>query len=35
MVASGGFEANIPWLREYWGEAADNFIIRGTRHNQG
>ena len=35
VVASGGFEANIPWLREYWGEAADNFIIRGTRHNQG
>ena len=35
VVASGGFEANIPWLREYWGEAADNFSIRGTRHNQG
>ena len=35
VVASGGFEANIPWLKEYWGEAADNFIIRGTRHNQG
>ncbi|MGH7797573.1 MAG: FAD-dependent tricarballylate dehydrogenase TcuA [Candidatus Binatia bacterium] len=35
VVSAGGFEANIPWLREYWGEAADNFIIRGTRHNQG
>jgi len=35
VVASGGFEANIPWLREYWGDAADNFIIRGTKHNQG
>jgi tricarballylate dehydrogenase len=35
VVASGGFEANIPWLKEYWGEAADNFIIRGTPHNQG
>jgi tricarballylate dehydrogenase len=35
VVASGGFEANIPWLKEYWGEAADNFIIRGTKHNQG
>src|SRR4026207_806205 len=33
--ASGGFEANIPWLKEYWGEAADNFIIRGTPHNRG
>jgi tricarballylate dehydrogenase len=35
VVAAGGFEANIPWLKEYWGEAADNFIIRGTKHNQG
>ena len=35
VVASGGFEANIPWLKEYWGDAADNFIIRGTKYNQG
>jgi tricarballylate dehydrogenase len=35
VVASGGFEADIPWLKEYWGDAADNFIIRGTKHNQG
>jgi tricarballylate dehydrogenase len=35
VVASGGFEANIPWLKEYWGDAADNFIIRGTKNNQG
>ena len=35
VVASGGFEANIPWLREYWGDAADNFVIRGTPYNQG
>jgi tricarballylate dehydrogenase len=35
VVASGGFEANIPWLKEYWGDAADNFIIRGTPYNQG
>ncbi|OGQ84624.1 MAG: tricarballylate dehydrogenase [Deltaproteobacteria bacterium RIFCSPLOWO2_12_FULL_60_19] len=35
VIASGGFEANIPWLKEYWGAAADNFIVRGTRHNQG
>jgi len=35
VVASGGFEANIPWLKEYWGDAADNFIIRGTPHNRG
>lgn len=35
VVASGGFQANIPWLKEYWGEAADNFIIRGTPYNKG
>ncbi|MDZ4344545.1 MAG: FAD-dependent tricarballylate dehydrogenase TcuA [Candidatus Binatia bacterium] len=35
VVAAGGFEANIPWLKEYWGDAADNFIVRGTKHNQG
>jgi tricarballylate dehydrogenase len=35
VVASGGFEANISWLKEYWGEAAENFIIRGTKNNQG
>ena len=30
VVSSGGFQANIEWLSEYWGEAARNFIIRGT-----
>src|SRR5207248_3997286 len=35
VAASGGFEANIPWLKESWGEVADNFIIRGTPYNQG
>ncbi|MBI1994006.1 MAG: FAD-dependent oxidoreductase, partial [Deltaproteobacteria bacterium] len=28
VIAAGGFEANIPWLKEYWGEAAENFLIR-------
>ncbi len=35
VAASGGFEANIPWLKESWGEAAENFIVRGTPYNQG
>lgn len=35
IFASGGFEANIEWLRKYWGPAADNFIVRGTPYNQG
>src|SRR5436305_11721473 len=25
VAAAGGFEANIEWLKQYWGEAADNF----------
>src|ERR1700747_2418148 len=35
VAAAGGFEANIEWLREYWGEAADNFLIRGTPYHRG
>ena len=35
VVASGGYQANIPWLKEYWGPAADNFIIRGTPYDKG
>jgi tricarballylate dehydrogenase len=35
VAAAGGFESNIDWLKEYWGEAAGNFLIRGTANNQG
>ena len=35
VVASGGFEANLEWLRRYWGDAADNYLVRGTPHNDG
>src|SRR5260221_3492468 len=35
VAAAGGFEATIEWLKEYWGEAADNFLIRGTPSNRG
>jgi tricarballylate dehydrogenase len=35
VAASGGFEANIAWLRRYWGDAADNYLIRGPRDNDG
>jgi tricarballylate dehydrogenase len=35
VAASGGFESNIDWLRQYWGDAADNFLIRGTANNRG
>jgi tricarballylate dehydrogenase len=35
VAAAGGFEANIEWLKQYWGAAADNFLIRGTPFNRG
>jgi len=35
VAASGGFESNLAWLREAWGPAADNFIVRGTPYNSG
>jgi tricarballylate dehydrogenase len=40
-LACGGFESNREWLREAWGQnewgewTADNFLVRGTRYNQG
>jgi tricarballylate dehydrogenase len=35
VVAAGGFEANLEWLKEAWGPAAENFLVRGTPYNQG
>lgn len=41
VLAAGGFESNRDWLREAWGQnergewPADNFLIRGTRFNEG
>ena len=41
VMASGGFESNLSWMREAWGQnhlgewTAENFLIRGTRYNQG
>jgi tricarballylate dehydrogenase len=35
ICASGGFEANVDWLRQYWGDAALNYHIRGPRYNDG
>lgn len=35
VVAAGGFQANIEWLKQYWGAAADNFLIRGTPYAKG
>ncbi len=35
VASSGGFQGNLQWMREYWGEAVDNFVIRGTPYNRG
>lgn len=35
IAASAGFEGNIQWLSQYWGDAANNFHIRGSKHNDG
>ena len=35
VLTSGGFEANIDWLKRYWGDAADNYVVRGTPENDG
>jgi tricarballylate dehydrogenase len=41
VMACGGFESNLEWVREAWGQnergewPADNFLIRGTRFNNG
>ena len=35
VVSSGGFQANIEWLKQGWGPAAENFLIRGTPYATG
>ena len=35
VLASGGFESNLDWLKAIWGTAAENFIVRGTPYNTG
>jgi tricarballylate dehydrogenase len=41
VLGCGGFESNLEWQREAWGQnergewTAENFLIRGTRFNQG
>ena len=35
IASSGGFQANLEWMKEAWGEAAENFIVRGTPFAMG
>jgi len=35
ILTAGGFEADLDWLAEGWGDAARNFLVRGTPYNRG
>ena len=35
ITTAGGFEANLEWLAEGWGDSAKNFLVRGTPFNKG
>lgn len=35
VASSGGFQANLEWLKQGWGPAAENFLIRGTPYAKG
>jgi tricarballylate dehydrogenase len=35
ILGSGGFQANLEWLQQYWGDAAQNFIVRGSPYDRG
>ena len=35
VLPSGGFQANLAGLKEVWGPAADNFIVRGSPYDKG
>ena len=35
IASSGGFQANLEWLKEAWGPAAENILIRGTPFAKG
>ena len=35
VLASGGYQGNLEWLRESWGPVAENVLIRGTPYDRG
>ena len=35
IASSGGYQANIEWMKQGWGDAAENFLIRGTPYAKG
>jgi len=35
IAAAGGFQSNMKWLKQAWGESSENFLIRGTPYDTG
>ncbi len=35
IAAAGGFQSNLEWLKEAWGPAAEQFLIRGAPFDTG
>ena len=35
VLASGGYQGNLEWLKRSWGPQAANFLIRGTPYDRG
>jgi tricarballylate dehydrogenase len=35
VLASGGYQADLEWLKQSWGPPAENFIIRGSPYDKG
>jgi len=35
IVCCGGYQANVDRLQQYWGQAARNFVVRGSRYALG
>lgn len=35
VLSPGGIQSNISRLKQYWGQAADHFVIRGTPYAKG
>ena len=35
IAAAGGFQSDLEWMRKAWGDAVDNFLVRGTPYDKG
>lgn len=35
VAAAGGFQSNVEWLKQAWGDVSEKFLIRGTPYDTG